>query len=826
LTLTGLQDGVGTRLAPAVTSIGAPFAARSTLLPRNYLPRDIKLLFALSQNRCAFPGCDNPIVADATDADEAAVVGHIAHIVASSVRGPRGDPAFPQEDLDREPNLVLLCAHHHALVDAQHSTYTVEDLRRWKEAHTRERPPQHASTEAGASVRMPIPSQVPGPPKGFVNRATDLDRLDSLTRQPDASGGPAVVVLTGAHGVGKTAMSRYWAHLNRDRFEDGQLHVDFADLRHHGGVAVGDVLGGFLTAFGLPGEMIPPDLRQRSDLFRSSTSKKRVLLLLDDAEHAAEVTPLIPNAPESVVVIAGRAQLPELIYDRARPMSLHRLDLESAEELLSKMIGEERVRNDPGGVAELKRFCDGLPVALRVCGGRLELNDQRPISWLVEQLADEAVRLERISWGPGDSLDVVFNDAYRALSHDERRLYRRLGVHPGRSFTPALAAAAARVPLATATSLLDRLAAAHLVEDTGERYRFHDLLRIHARRCAQRDESDGQREAVLRRIVDFYLGSTRAVDFAITPTRLRLAEAPSREVEGVPPLRSSEDGFAWFEAERPNLLAILRSAAEREWDSDVWRICEALWPCYFNRKPYAEWIETHELAVVAAQRSGHLAAEARMRSALAKALTETGDHARAERELTTAKRLAGRSGHAVLQASILDFRGHLDLDRGRFRDARAAYEGARAAFEALGVTRGVALEDYHLGRALAALGEHELAVESYVRATDLINPVEDELLLGRTLIYLAESYQAVGETQAAVESLNPALEIMSRNGLRYYEARAHEVLALLASETGDPDDAAEHWHLAHAIYDALSSPRARDVAPHLGDPGGAESDES
>jgi tetratricopeptide (TPR) repeat protein len=216
-----------------------------------------------------------------------------------------------------------------------------------------------------------------------------------------------------------------------------------------------------------------------------------------------------------------------------------------------------------------------------------------------------------------------------------------------------------------------------------------------------------------------------------------------------------------------------------------------------------------------------------MRSALAKALTETGDHTRAERELTTAKRLAERSGHEVLQASILDFRGHLDLDRRRFRDARAAYEGARAAFEALGVTRGVALEDYHLGRALAALGEHDLAVESYVRALDRINPVEDELLLGRTLIYLAESYRVVGDTQAAVDSLNRALEIMRRNGLRYYEARALEVLALLASDSGDADAAAEYRHDAHAIYAALSSPRAQDIAPHLGDPGGdAESEES
>src|SRR4051794_37444653 len=105
---------------------------RGELVPRKYSQRDIKLLFALSRNECAYPGCSNPIVADATEFDDAAVVGQMAHIVASSGRGPRGDAAFPPEELDREPNLLLLCGHHHALVDAQDSTFTVEQLRAWK----------------------------------------------------------------------------------------------------------------------------------------------------------------------------------------------------------------------------------------------------------------------------------------------------------------------------------------------------------------------------------------------------------------------------------------------------------------------------------------------------------------------------------------------------------------------------------------------------------------------------------------------------------------------------------------------------------------------
>ncbi len=85
----------------------------------------LKVLFAQSRNRCAAPGCTNEIVAPGTPVDAPAVVGQVAHIVARSPDGPRGDPNFSKVDLHGESNLILLCAHHHSIVDSQDSTYTV-----------------------------------------------------------------------------------------------------------------------------------------------------------------------------------------------------------------------------------------------------------------------------------------------------------------------------------------------------------------------------------------------------------------------------------------------------------------------------------------------------------------------------------------------------------------------------------------------------------------------------------------------------------------------------------------------------------------------------
>jgi hypothetical protein len=101
---------------------------------RLYKMRDLKILFSLAANRCAFPGCENPLVAPETLADPKEVVGHIAHIVGSSMDGPRGAEQYGG-DRDGYDNLVLLCRHHHGVVDVQPNSYTSDQLRGWKADH-------------------------------------------------------------------------------------------------------------------------------------------------------------------------------------------------------------------------------------------------------------------------------------------------------------------------------------------------------------------------------------------------------------------------------------------------------------------------------------------------------------------------------------------------------------------------------------------------------------------------------------------------------------------------------------------------------------------
>lgn len=79
----------------------------------------------------------NKIIEDHTEFDDAAIIGHIAHIHSGSEIGPRSyvESGFDPKLLNSFESLILLCRHHHGIVDGQSSTYTAEQILAWKESH-------------------------------------------------------------------------------------------------------------------------------------------------------------------------------------------------------------------------------------------------------------------------------------------------------------------------------------------------------------------------------------------------------------------------------------------------------------------------------------------------------------------------------------------------------------------------------------------------------------------------------------------------------------------------------------------------------------------
>ncbi len=97
--------------------------------------QDLRILYQQSGNRCAFPDCTKLLVYKEDIASTLTPISEVAHIVARSLDGPRGNYPLPLEARDQYDNLILLCEEHHHIIDDNPASYPVEMLHRWKEEH-------------------------------------------------------------------------------------------------------------------------------------------------------------------------------------------------------------------------------------------------------------------------------------------------------------------------------------------------------------------------------------------------------------------------------------------------------------------------------------------------------------------------------------------------------------------------------------------------------------------------------------------------------------------------------------------------------------------
>ncbi|AGP53590.1 AfsR/SARP family transcriptional regulator [Streptomyces rapamycinicus] len=363
-------------------------------------------------------------------------------------------------------------------------------------------PPADTETVVATPLR---PAQLPPLARGFVGRAKELTRMEKLLDESCSQQGATtpVVVADGPASVGKTAFVLRLAHRLLDRFPDGQLYVDLCgtSLRARP-LSAADALEQLLRSLGVEGSRIPAGLAGRASLYRSLLHGRHMLVVLDDAPNADQLRPLIPPGP-SCVLATSRQRLTGLaVRDGAHLVRLGPLDEGESAGLLADLSGGRLNGQDPVAL-RLVRLCGGLPLALRIAAEQLAASPDVPPASLVEQYAAERGRLDRLAVEDDASASVrtVFETSYLALPAEAARMFRYLGLYQGGTFTVGCAAALAGTGRATARRLLDLLVDSHLLEEARRhKYRFHDLIRIFAAECAEREPLP-LREAALTRLL-------------------------------------------------------------------------------------------------------------------------------------------------------------------------------------------------------------------------------------------------------------------------------------------------------------------------------------
>ncbi|MEV6967621.1 BTAD domain-containing putative transcriptional regulator [Hamadaea sp. NPDC051192] len=632
----------------------------------------------------------------------------------------------------------------------------------------------HASAEL-------VPSQVPGPLRGFAGRTAELTKLDSLA----GSGG--VGLISGQPGVGKSTLAAQWAAGQAARFPDGRLHADLSSADP------GAVLPQFLGALGVPPDRVPAGLAAQTGLYRSILSGRRVLVMLDDARSEEQVRPLLAVAPGCLTLVTSRLDLSSLtVTTGAELIRLDVLPEGDAYQLLAARLGMARLAAEPTATSQIVQRCGRLPLALAIVAARLAAHPDLPLSDVASQTADANLEPFRHS-DPTVDLRGVFGRSYRDLSTSVARLFRHLGCHPGPHLSLAAAASLAATTVDRTREGVLELDRANLVglRPSG-RLQLHDLLRAYAAEQIRGPE----RRAALRRLLDHTLHTACAANALCYPHRDRLTiPAPARGTV-IEPLTPGS-ALQWYADEAALLPGLVAAATKAGQDRHAWQIAWAFAEFLQRRGQWEEILRVHAVAVAAAERLADRLAQARCHNSIARAYAKLGrDHEAVQHfdravelhrdldepallahvylgasgpmsrvrpgdqieQVARAGELFHRAGDELGEARALNTAGWWRAEAGQYEQALADCGRAQRILAELGFAQG----EGHAWDSIAYIhhrrGEYAAAVAGYERAAELLHGSDDLHAAAETLVRLGTTQLSAGDTAAGLDAWKQAAE--------------------------------------------------------------------
>lgn len=698
------------------------------------------------------------------------------------------------------------------------------------------------------SVPAVAPAQLPASVTAFTGRVAQLRALDRLMAGHGPHAPVVISAVTGAGGVGKTALAVRWAHRVAQQFPDGQL---YADLRGYSAGAPEHPLhaiAAFLRALGLPDEQIPKDVGDAARLYRSVLAGRKMLILLDNVRDPAQARPLLPGSPTCMVVVTSRSRLDGLVaVDGARRVDLDTLPAADAVELLAALVGRARVAAEPGAAVDLARACTGLPLALRITAAHLVGHPERTLAEQAALLRADALGELTVEGDEHAAVRRTFDLSYQRLTPAARRLLRLLGLSPCATFGTAAAAALGGLTVPETGRILRELTAAHLVAPAGpDRYGLHDLMSAYAKERAEREDTPQARERAAHRLMDWYLdGAERAArtlypfgprmpvpgddprdehpsggreslagrDEWVDPASLGSLADPAgpRGAHATPVAFASADEAArWFGTERENLLAIAARAAVQGPHHAAWLLANATRLYLSWRRLALDLTRLTDHAQTAAQACGDLtglAVAALCRTAAH--YVHSDDPSGALRHGLEALAACEAAGWREGQAAALSNNAVLCAELGKLD---LAISTARHSLECNPATEALILNN--LGHWHVCAGNLATAIGHYREALAKYGHLRDEQAT-MTMANLGAVLGFCGSFTEATDWLDRAMSAACDIGNDDLRAAVHVNQAWLECERGRHHPALEHFSAALDLAVRLQN-RRRQAQVHTG----------
>ncbi|GAA0624553.1 hypothetical protein HPO96_34195 [Kribbella sandramycini] len=647
---------------------------------------------------------------------------------------------------------------------------------------------------AGGNVESPVPRQLPSPVPWFTGRSQDLKALDGLLSRT----GVTIVALHGPGGIGKTTLAIHWIQRLLPSYPHGQLYVDLRGYSAEAPLSPSAALGMLLRSIGVPAGSLPLGEAELSALWRTRLAERPMLVLLDNARDAEQVRPLLPPQG-SLAVVTSRNELRGLaIRDGAARHTVRAMPDADSLSLLSAVSDQAIV--DHEAASDLAALCAHLPLALVIAAQQSSRYPGSSLRDTLDSLQASAQRLDLLTDPDDPTADVrgVISWSYQALAPELARSFRLIGLHPSADIEPAVAAALIDVEVEAAQRILDRLAAAHLVEMVGRTvYRSHDLV---AALAAELAAADPEVDDAGARLMDWYL---RSLDNA----RAAAFDAARQDFGGPPGPRvvlaefaGFDDAVAWFEQRQVLFGQLMRLAVDKQWNVEAVQLATLLGDFQTARYSF-EQLSTAELALQAAGRLGDAASLGRAHYLRACGLSRIGRRQEAIDEHRRALPLAQDAGDLLLQASTFGALGVALQKQKEFGAAVACHRESVTAARRLGRPQRLATSLLNLGAAESETeGTLTDAIAHTLEAVELYRSVGKPFLLGLALGNLTDMYLDAGRPETALAYSDEAMTLIGDRVEVWVRTNALIARGRVLAALGDPAGAREVWEECRQIY--------------------------
>ncbi|MEA5553658.1 tetratricopeptide repeat protein, partial [Anabaena cylindrica UHCC 0172] len=369
----------------------------------------------------------------------------------------------------------------------------------------------HQQSDTNQSLERKVPFVLPQlDVSTFTGRDDELKQLEDLLLKPQGTKFCSIAGLAGIGGIGKSALACHFATIHKADFPDGVigLRVDGKDID--------TIAREFARRFGE--EIDPEDERDAATIMQEVFAHRRMLLIFDNADDAS-IRQLRPGGNRCAVIVTTR--------DRSLAIALEipsegRINLPLLPEtdallLLEKLIGRERVQAEPEAAHQLIELVGYLPIAIKIIGSQLSLDERRSLARHAKRLTQEK-QLARIKFGDSEHLNlfICFSISLEYLQPDEIDFFACLSVCAKNGFsisTTMVVTACNEYATEDYLSKLYRLSLINYSEVEKDRFVFHPL--IHQFATEKAIELGFQEEAAARHGEYFIQFINREINHAV-----------------------------------------------------------------------------------------------------------------------------------------------------------------------------------------------------------------------------------------------------------------------------------------------------------------------